>query len=63
MKLRRMVRAIGSVLMVAGAAVGLFGVCCVDGVPDEYLNQFLMLLVGQVGVFFGGAFIRSLGDE
>lgn len=53
---------------IAGKLIGylclvgvLFGVCVVDGVPDENLSLFLLILLGLGGGCAAGAYIWHLG--
>lgn len=39
----------------------LFGVCVVDGVPDENLSLFIMILLGLMGGCAAGVYIWHLG--
>ena len=55
---------------IAGKLIGylclvgvLFGVCVVDGVPDENLNLFLLILIALMGGCAAGAFIYKLGEK
>lgn len=55
---------------IAGKSIGymslagvLFGVCVVDGVPDENLSLFLLILIGLCGGCAAGAYIWHLGER
>lgn len=61
--MKRFYRIAGKLIGYLCLAGVLFGVSVIDGVPEENLNLFIMILIGLMGGGAAGAYIWHLGDR
>lgn len=61
--MKKLLRLTGNIIICACVTVGLIAVCGIDAVPDEALNEVLLLIVGMGGGAAAGAYIKYIGDS
>lgn len=61
--MRKIFRLIGKATTYVSLAGLTLGVCVLDGVPENRLSLFLLVLIGLAGGIAAGAFIYKLGDR
>lgn len=61
--MKRFYRIAGKIICYLSLAGVLFGICVLDGVPNENLNLFLLILIALMGGCAAGVYIWSLGER
>ena len=61
--MRKLMRIIGKLVAYACAIAAVLGVCCLDGIPEAYLSEYIMLMLGVLGGCVAGVWLYFEADN